>query len=67
MHLCLCLNLLLPIQKGLFSWWTSVKCVQALVFHQNANNIICNIQRNIIVVLIGGRKLLMEAPAHPTT
>ena len=27
--------------------------MQALVFHQNANNIICNIQGNIIVVLIG--------------
>lgn len=28
--------------------------MRALVFHQNANNIICNIQGNIIVVLIGG-------------
>lgn len=30
--------------------------MQALVFHQNANNIICNIQGNIIVVLIGEKK-----------
>lgn len=30
--------------------------MQALVFHQNANNIIRNIQGNIIVVLIGGRR-----------
>lgn len=47
---------------------TSLACVglQALVFYQNANNIICNIQDNIIVVLIGG-KMLMGAPAHPTT
>lgn len=45
-------------------WWISVQRfhlrtvlwragMQALVFHQNANNIICNIQSNIIVVLIG--------------
>lgn len=45
-------------------WWISAKRfhlrtvlwradMQALVFHQNANNIICNIQGNIIVVLIG--------------
>lgn len=37
------------------------------MFYQNANNIICNIQDNIIVVLIGGKKMLMGAPAHPTT
>lgn len=30
--------------------------MQALVFHQNANTIICNIQGNIIVVLIGEEK-----------
>lgn len=41
--------------------------MQALVFHQNANNIICNIQHNIIVVLIDKKKMLMEPPAHPTT
>lgn len=41
--------------------------LQALVFHQNANNIICNIQGNIIVVVIGEKKLLMAAPAHPTS
>lgn len=45
-------------------WWISAKRfhlrtvlwragMQALVFHQNANNILCNIQGNIIVVLIG--------------
>lgn len=48
-------------------WWISVQRfhlrallwhagMQTLVFHQNANNIICNIQSNIIVVLIGRKK-----------
>lgn len=47
-----------------FPWWILAKRfhlrtvlwraeMQALVFHQNANNIICNIQGNIIVVVIG--------------
>lgn len=34
--------------------------MQALVFHQNANNIICNIQGNIIVVLIGEKNCWWE-------
>lgn len=39
--------------------------MQALVFHQNANNIICNIQGNIIVVLIGEKKLADESTCPP--
>lgn len=42
--------------------------MQALVFHQNANNIICNIQGNIIVVLIGEKKNVDGCtcpPHHP--
>lgn len=40
--------------------------VQALVFHQNANNIICNIQSNIIVVLIGEKEIVdgSTCPLH---
>lgn len=39
--------------------------MQALVFHQNANNIICNIQGNIIVVLIGEKKIADESTCPP--
>lgn len=42
--------------------------MQALVFYQNANNIICNIQGNIIVVLIGEKKNVDGCtcpPHHP--
>lgn len=39
--------------------------MQARVFHQNANNIICNIQGNIIVVLIGEKKKLADESTCP--
>lgn len=59
------------------SWWISAwrshlrtllwrPDVQALVFHQNANDITCNIQCNIIVVLIDGGKIVdgYTCPLH---